>query len=579
MLDIVDINLGGVANDGTGDSPRVAGEKINGNFGEIVARFLQQDQSIAMQLAGQEEAIADLINSAMIDIAEAIAGLDGAAFQAALAAAVSAAAADAAANAAANAAATINGQIAALNAAAAALASSSADYLGLYRALLMRIGSARWPKTVDAAFSGHTSQYGRVESGIFTGRTFADLTDFARAATASYYNSAGTLASATSGVARLGYRYNSGTATWVIAGLIAEEVRTNFQLKSCDFADAYYTKTNLVVTANAATAPDGTMTADLVVENSAAAAFHELGRSSVASVDPAVKNTITLYLKRAAGMRYPQIQVAQNSNAEQWTFDLDNLTAQRTFGIAFGFTASVKSIGNGWYRIMLEGGQAAATGTFRWFFRIASDYAGTTTYNGDGASGFYLWGGQIEAGATATSFIPTDGSQATRAADVFSKALGGEFNPEGQTALFSFRRSGGLTGAAGRLWQWDDGTANNRVTVRFAGTQLLAEVVVGGAVQAAVNGPVIAADTEYRVGIGFAAGLLRLVVNGNSYADGAPASLPTGLTTRRIGTDASGTGQPNAFIMPYRPHPVLPQLDASEFALLLPATKLQEYTA
>lgn len=69
-MELKPINLGSAPNDGTGDSPRAAGEKINANFDEVRAKFGQQDQLIDQRFAAQDTAVADATASMLSEMDE-----------------------------------------------------------------------------------------------------------------------------------------------------------------------------------------------------------------------------------------------------------------------------------------------------------------------------------------------------------------------------------------------------------------------------------------------------------------------------------------------------------------------------
>lgn len=194
-----------------------------------------------------------------------------------------------------------------------------------------------------------------------------------------------------------------------LKGFLCEWARTNLFVDSEDFS--LWTKAGTwVITPDAGISPNGTMTADLFT-------------LSVTSEWQSVSKTITtsasiygysVYVK-PNGHNYIQLLAAAGINAGYVNFDLLNWVV----GTASGYTGSIESLPNWWFRIKaITPTVTAATG---WFLIAPVSSASASRGNfvsGTGTSWVYLWWSQLEIWPNVSTYIPTTTTTVTRNMDV-----------------------------------------------------------------------------------------------------------------------------------------------------------------
>ena len=231
-------------------------------------------------------------------------------------------------------------------------------------------------------------------------KTGASLVTFTRASTGTFVGSDGLVRSATTNEARFDHNPTTGESL----GLLVEEARTNLLLRSEEFDNASWSKFQCSITANATTSPNGTTTADKLITNNAVS-----GNLFCGTTLTAASYTLSIFAK-ASEFSWILLGATTAGNAGVWF----NLASGIVGTQNAGYTGAIQSLGSGWYRCSVTFTATAAS----WNTIVFSTNADNTFTNGNGTSGIFLWGAQLEAGAFPTSYIPTTTATVTRAADV-----------------------------------------------------------------------------------------------------------------------------------------------------------------
>lgn len=189
-----------------------------------------------------------------------------------------------------------------------------------------------------------------------------------------------------------------------VLGLRVEGARTNDVLRSQELDNAAWLLTSggapnpgvPVVTANAATAPDGTVTADrLDFGSTTGTGFGVIYQGPFVSTAASWSHSV--YVKGVSGS--------------------GTVYLMSTPGGSYN-TSACAFVSTSWSRCTVTGTETATN----WFLQIGYDLRdGTQT--GQGAQSVYLWQAQREAGAYATSPIPTTSAAVTRNEDIADFAL------------------------------------------------------------------------------------------------------------------------------------------------------------
>jgi len=182
----------------------------------------------------------------------------------------------------------------------------------------------------------------------------------------------------------------------------------NAVTRSQEFDHADWAKVRATVTANAATAPDGTTTADELVEDSTASATHHLEQSYArTSVIEYWTGSVHFEANTSQRMRIIIDDGANNFGSAFFDATLGTISeAASTNGTATNSYATIHDLGGGRFRARLSVRLPAST-SVRFIIYLCDGANNIITFNGDGSSGLYLWGAQLQRGGQLGRYTPT----------------------------------------------------------------------------------------------------------------------------------------------------------------------------
>ena len=217
-----------------------------------------------------------------------------------------------------------------------------------------------------------------------------------------------------------------------------------------DFSQSFWNKTFASVVSGF-TSPNGTNNAYKLVEDTSTS-NHGIYSNDI-SVTVGGNYTYSCYVK-----------IGERSNIRldggfrlsiDATFNLNTLVVTGT--------GTIESLSNGWFRLTATGIGDLSTGGTN-VFTYLLDNSGQQNYTGDGTSGVYIYGAQLEEGSYPTSYIPTSGSTVTRVADSLSQTFSNGVIGQTEGTMFAEVNISNIVNVSPYIvFRIYDGTTSNQI--------------------------------------------------------------------------------------------------------------------
>jgi hypothetical protein len=333
-------------------------------------------------------------------------------------------------------------------------------------------------------------------------------------------------------------------------GLLVEEARTNLTTQSENFSDAAWTKTRATINENVIVSPDGNQTADEILCNLTGGFNGRVTRSI------SIGNnyyTISFHAKKGnTDWLMITIEMGGAGGRRCW-YNLStgkiggNISA---FGGVWDFETKMEDVGNGWYRCSITVNVTTGSGTLSYYAMCPNN---NLNANSNSGNSIYIWGAQLEVGAFPTSYIPTQASTRTRAADnaqITGKNFSEWYRQDEGTIYSSFKfidntRDTDINGFGKAILNFIDNSQTERI--RFATSALgnsISTIWISNSItQATLNSGPYDKNKEISVSSSYKTNNFALSRNNSQQTlKSSVGKVPININTLHIGRSTSAFG-------------------------------------
>ncbi|ERM82375.1 hypothetical protein P872_18430 [Rhodonellum psychrophilum GCM71 = DSM 17998] len=324
-------------------------------------------------------------------------------------------------------------------------------------------------------------------------------------------------------------------------GVLVEPASTNLFIINEDFNNGYWFKSNSSIQHILKQSPFGsTFLVSKLIPNEGVTS------ARVFKSMPLIANTdynFSVFVKRAG---YDTVSIWFNGSSAQLDIGFKGSTyiADLTTGETNDANLKIVPFNNNWYRISIT---IKVLASFNCQCVFSANLKNSTSVNnvlGDGVSGIYIWGAQLEIGSVATSYIPTTTATVTRPADIITKnnvlelisKTEGSFYLETYMKLYNNLISGTILYVG-------DGSVNNRIILLRAttGVKDIVLIATGPTGITVIRNNINVSEGKYKFCVVYNNQLIKLFINGIKISESLSRGSFIGNNIIKLGSRENDT--------------------------------------